>query len=127
MPEKAQFSIPFNHLKDKVLGKRFEVSLVLTDDKHSRALNKKFRRKDKPANVLTFPLSDTSGEIFIDLITAEKDAEKFEMTFEKFVTLLFIHGLLHLKGVPHGYTMERAEKRLLNGSSNFSRNRYRKF
>ena len=79
-----------------------------------------YRGKNKPANVLSFPLSNKSGEIFIDLVTAQKDAKKFEMPFQKFVAYLFIHGLLHLKEMKHGATMEQAEKKLLHGASNRS-------
>lgn len=61
------------------------------------------------------------GEIFIDLVTAKKEMGKFDMSFDKFVTYLFIHGLLHLKGMEHGYTMERTEKKLLHGTPHHSR------
>ncbi len=122
-----QFSIPFTRLKNIVLGRKYELSLVFTDNIHSRRLNTIYRRKNKPANVLSFPLSKKSpdcagsGEIFIDLITAKKEAPKFEMSFKRFVTYLFIHGLLHLKGMRHGATMEEVEKELLYGTPNRSR------
>jgi probable rRNA maturation factor len=120
-PRRNTFSIPFTNLKNTVLGRKFELSLVFIDDKFSRRLNSTYRGKNKPANVLSFPLSKRSGEIFIDLITARKETQKFDMTFKKFVTFLFIHGLLHLKGMEHGNTMERAEKKLLHDTSNRSR------
>ncbi len=121
------FSIPFTDLKNSVLSRDYELSLVFIDDTYSRKLNATYRGKNKPTNVLSFPLSKKSsnhtgsGEIFIDLVTAKKEARKFSMTFEKFVKYLFIHGLLHLKGMQHGATMERAEKKLLHGASNSSR------
>ena len=115
------FSIPFNRLKNTVLGKRYELSLVFADKNLSRKLNKTYRKKDQPTNVLSFSLSKMVGEIFIDLETVKKEAEKFEMSFQKFVTFLFIHGLLHLKGMRHGDTMEKKELRLLHGTSNSSR------
>ena len=111
----------FSRLKNTVLGRQYELSLVFIDQKRSRELNKKYRRKNKPTNVLSFPLSNKVGEIFIDLDTATKDAKKFGMSFREFVKYLFIHGLLHLKGMRHGATMETAEKKLLNGTSNRSR------
>ena len=120
MERKQKFSIPFTHLKNTVLGRDFELSLVFIDNTFSRRLNAQYRGKNKPTNVLSFPISKKSGEIFIDLVTAKKEAGVFEMSFQKFVTFLFIHGLLHLKGMRHGATMEQAEKKLLHGTSNRS-------
>lgn len=120
-PWRGKFSIPFTRLKNHVLERRYELSLVFADPKLSRRLNTKYRGKSKPANVLSFPLAKKSGEIFIDLVTAQKEATKFEMSFQKFVEFLFIHGLLHLKGMKHGATMEQAEEKLLHGTSNRSR------
>ena len=100
-------------IKDGVLGKKYELSLVFTDSKLSRKLNKIYRGKNEPTNVLAFPLSKTSGEIFIDLTVAKQEAKKFDMSFKKFVHFLFIHALLHLKGMVHGRKMEQAEKKLL--------------
>lgn len=112
---------PYTRLKNKVLGRDYELSLVFADNKLSRHLNKTYRKKNKPADVLSFPLSAKSGEIFIDLVTARKEVGKFNMPFRKFVTYLFIHGLLHLKGMKHGNTMKQAELKLLHGSSNYNR------
>ncbi|PIQ66244.1 MAG: rRNA maturation RNase YbeY [Candidatus Zambryskibacteria bacterium CG11_big_fil_rev_8_21_14_0_20_42_18] len=121
----GRFSIPFTNLKNSVLGLDFELSLVFVDNIFSKRLNRTYRGKNKSADVLSFPLSKKSGEIFIDLITAKKEMGKFQMPYRKFVTFLFIHGLLHLKGMKHGTTMERREKKLLNDASNYSRYRHR--
>lgn len=127
MRSKDKFSIPFTRLKNSALGQDFELSLVFIDNIFSRRLNRTYRGKNKPTNILSFPLTKKSGEIFIDLVTSKKDAKKFEMSFRNFVTFLFIHGLLHLKGMRHGYTMERKELKLLHGTSNLSRHRHRNF
>ena len=122
MSRKSQYLIPFTRLKNLVLGRGFELSLVFIDNKLSRHLNLIYRRKNSPANVLSFLLSRKTGEIFIDLITVKRETKKFGMSFETLVTYLFIHGLLHLKGMRHGDTMEQTEKKLLlNGTSNRSR------
>jgi probable rRNA maturation factor len=105
-------SLPFKRMKNAVLGKNYELSLVFIGSAKSQTLNKKYRKKDKPANILSFPLSKTSGEIFICPETAKKDAYKFEMKEREFIGYLFIHGLIHLKGLQHGSTMERAEKKV---------------
>ena len=120
-----RYSIPFTFLKNKVLGQGFELSLVFVDNNFSRKLNQKYRGKNKSANVLSFKLSKKSGEIFIDLVTAKKEMQKYDMDFQTFVKFLFIHALLHLKGMEHGDTMEKKELQLLHGTANRSRYRYR--
>lgn len=104
----------YDELAEKVLGKNYELSLVFVGNTVSRRLNKTLRGKDKPTNVLSFPLSKTSGEIFIDLAKAKQENKKFGMNFKKFVIYLFIHGLLHLKGMEHGDKMIKVENQLLN-------------
>ncbi|MDP2641728.1 MAG: rRNA maturation RNase YbeY [bacterium] len=101
----------FKKIKNKVLGKKYELSLVFAADPLMRRLNRAYRGIDKPTNVLAFPLSRTCGEIFIN----PSRAKPFSVEY------LFIHGLLHLKGMKHGDIMERAEKKLLNGAPNSSR------
>ena len=90
------------------MGKGYELSLVFCGNSLSRKLNRVYRGKDRPTNVLSFPLSKNSGEIFINLSGLGAFG----------VLELFIHGLLHLKGMAHGRKMEQAEKKLLHGASN---------
>ena len=105
-------SLLFRKIKDSVLGKDYELSWVFIGIKKSQALNKKYRKKDKPTNILTFPLSKTEGEIFICPEVAKSDAKKFDMKENEFIGFLFIHGLLHLKGLKHGKKMEKEEEKL---------------
>ena len=100
-------------IKDAVLGKKYELSVVFIGDKLSRKINKEYRHKDKSANVLSFPLSDNDGEIFINVAKARSESKKFDMNHIKFVTYLFIHGILHLKGLKHGKKMNAEEQKLL--------------
>ncbi len=102
----------FSRIKDKVLGKKYDLSLVFIGPKESQKLNYKFREKDKPTNILSFSLSKTSGEIFITPSVAKKQAPLFDKTFDAFVVQLLIHGLFHLKGMEHGGKMERAETQI---------------
>ena len=102
--------LPFEQIKDAVLGKHYSLSLVFAGDTRTRKLNRTYRGKDKPANVLSFPLSPDSGEIFINLSRAKKEAPQFGDSFPSFVGFLFIHGLLHLKGMEHGSKMESEER-----------------
>jgi probable rRNA maturation factor len=100
------------HIKNEVLGKDFELSLVFIGKIRSKALNNEYRKKDKPTNILTFPLSKSEGEIFITPEIAKRDAKKFDMKENDFIIYLFIHGLLHLKGLKHGDKMEKEEEKL---------------
>lgn len=97
----------FASLSEEALGSGYELSLVFCGDALSKRLNSRYRGKDYPTNVLSFPLSKTSGEIFINL----------NKLGEFSVPQLFVHGLCHLKGMEHGRTMEKAEQALLNVAS----------
>src|SRR4051812_17392376 len=88
--------LPFQAMKDAALGERYSLSLVFCGDKLSRRLNRTTRGKDKPTNILSFPLEKNEGEIFIDLNVARREAKSFERSFSNFVGFLFIHGLIHL-------------------------------
>lgn len=99
--------------KNKILSKNYELSIVFIGRKKSQMLNKKYRKKDKPAGILAFPLSKSAGEIFICPEIVKLDAPKFNMKKNEFMLYLFIHGLLHLKGFKHGRKMEKEEKKLI--------------
>jgi probable rRNA maturation factor len=105
--------LPFARLKQEILGGEFELSIALVTPKESHRLNLTYRQKDKPTNVLSFPLSKNSGELILDIKTASADAKNFDMTPKKFLLFLVIHGMLHLKGFEHGSTMEKQEKKFL--------------
>jgi len=95
--------IPFAKLKEKILGPSYDLSLVFCGATLARQLNKTYRQKDKIANILSFPLKEKEGEIFIKLPIGEFSAVH-----------LFIHGLLHLKGYQHGSKMDSEEKKILS-------------
>ena len=99
-------------MKERVLGKKYELSLVFVGNAISQKLNKTYRDRNKPTNVLSFPLDARSGEIFINLPLSRKQAPEYERDFKSYVAFLFIHGLFHLKGMEHGSRMERAEARI---------------
>lgn len=105
--------IPYFQIKNTLLGKAYILTIIFCTPKESQERNKKYRGKDYPTNILSFPLADDEGEIYISLSTARKDAKKFEMSYTKFLHLLIIHGMLHLKGHDHGSTMEELEQRHL--------------
>ncbi len=102
----------FSKLKDAVLGKRYDLSVAFVSPAAMRrAMKYKAAPEKKTSNVLAFPLSKTSGEILLCKAAAKPYSTEF----------LFIHALLHLKGLKHGATMEREEDRLLKRFG-FSRN-----
>jgi probable rRNA maturation factor len=103
---------PFVEIKNAVLGKNYTLSLVFIGDHKARTLNIQYRHKQTPANVLSFPLSKHEGEIFLNLARIRREHKKFGLTYEGHVQYLFIHGLLHLKGLPHGSTMDKTEREL---------------
>ena len=113
-------SIPYLTIKEKLLGKAYSLTIIFCTPDESRALNKTHREKDYATNILSFPLDEKQGEIYISLSTARKDAPTFDMSYMEFLHLLVIHGCLHLKGHVHGSTMEEQEakycKQFLRGN-----------
>ena len=105
-------SLPFVRMKESILGKKYETSLLFVGPKKAKELNLRYRGKSYTPNVLSFPTSNTTGEIVICPVVAKKEAKKFQRTYENFVGFLFIHALLHLKGFDHGSRMEKAEANL---------------
>ncbi len=108
-----------------------EISILLADDKIIRELNKKYRGIDEPTDVLAFSLQEGKvkfpeveenrplGDIIISTETARRQAEILNHKEEEEITLLVIHGLLHLLGYDHeeeqdNKLMRQKERELLN-------------
>ena len=104
-------SLPFENIKNEVLGKKYNLSLVFIGDKLSRKLNKKYKKKDEPTNILSFSLSKTEGEIFINIPLSKKQVKKYNRNFSSFIGFLLIHGLFHLKGLEHSSRMNSEENK----------------
>jgi probable rRNA maturation factor len=94
-------NLPFLKIKNDILGKDFELSIVYTSKEKNLELNKKYRSKDYVPNILTFPLSENEGEIYISRGVAYTQYKEFDMPYEKYLILLIVHGCLHLKGLLH--------------------------
>lgn len=99
-----------------------DINIKLTDDADSQILNREFRGKDKPTNVLSFPgmtdedldyLPDHThlhlGDIALAFETIQREAEDQEKTLQNHVLHLTVHGLLHLLGFDHE-TDDQAEE-----------------
>lgn len=92
----------YQFIKNLVLPKSYELSLVFADKDLMRKLNLNYRKKNKPTDVLAFPLEKNIGEIFINKEEAKERRE-----------YLFVHALLHLKGLNHSLKMDKEEKKIL--------------
>jgi len=144
LPEGKSFEgIKLSELKglaEKLLRKigreDLELSVVLTDDETIKELNKNWRGKDKPTDILSFPQDfpplefegDLSpeeelkrslegckncrvlGDIVISVDRAKKQAEEYGWTFEDELKRLLLHGFVHLLGFDHE-TSEEAERK----------------
>jgi len=91
-----------------------DVNVLLTSDRKMRELNRRFRRKDKTTDVLSFPSLD-GGDIAISLPLAKKNARTLGHKIGDELKILILHGTLHLKGHDHesdNGAMARLEQRL---------------
>lgn len=88
-----------------------EVSVLFTNDARTHLLNRVYRQKDTPTDVLSFAFMDTGdnpegagiilGDIVISLETARRQAEARNVESRDEIALLLLHGLLHLLGFEH--------------------------
>ncbi|MBV1933793.1 MAG: rRNA maturation RNase YbeY [Parvibaculaceae bacterium] len=110
-----------------------ELSVLLADDEFIHTLNRKYRGKDKPTNVLSFPQADLHvtdeaglmgevalGDVVLAIETVEDEARAQAKTFEHHLTHLVVHGVLHLLGYDHesdadAEEMEALEVEILKG------------
>jgi len=118
-----------------------ELSLVLVSDRRMRALNKRYRNKDRTTDVLAFPLTPSHpsplegegvgggahlssptmllGDVAISMETARRQASEFGHSLRDEVARLLVHGVLHLLGYDHergprdAALMARQEKAIL--------------
>ena len=85
----------------------YDATIVLTDDAEMAELNRTWRGKDAPTNVLSFPAGDAPGEpgplgdIVIAFETTRREADDENIAFADHVSHLVVHGVLHLLGLDH--------------------------
>lgn len=97
-----------------------EVSVVFADDAYIHELNRDYRGKDTPTDVLSFALNEGAepdiiggpeetllGDIIISLDTAARQAEDFGHSLERELAYLTVHGMLHLLGFDHEAEAEK--------------------
>lgn len=87
------------------------VELLITNDEEIQQLNAQYREKDKPTDVLSFPLEDDEllGQIVISLQTAERQAQELGQSTQEELKFLFAHGIAHLFGHDHQNAEEEPE------------------
>ncbi len=112
-PLSAKRASLWTTMAETTLGKKYDLSVVFAGDAFMHKLNMTYRSKDKPTNVLAFPIADDSGEIYLDIPYIKRESKKYDHAPEVHLDYLFIHGLLHLAGHDHGDEMERNERRLM--------------
>ncbi|MBT3455657.1 rRNA maturation RNase YbeY [bacterium] len=112
----------------------FDIGILLTDNSKIQTMNKKFRGKDTPTDILSFPYhtklkpdenieitseEDKSlGDIIISLEKSKVDAEEQNCSLSDYLNVLLVHGICHLLGYDHKIDseyekMEKQEKKLL--------------
>ncbi len=79
------------------------VTCLITGDQELQQLNRTFRHKDAPTDVLSFPLAEAQagGEMAISLDRASEQSARFGHALEDELRILMLHGLLHLAGMDH--------------------------
>jgi probable rRNA maturation factor len=87
----------------RALGIAGEVNIAIASNREMRALNRRFRKKNKATDVLSFP-SETpgvAGDIAISLEIAAENAAELGHSLAAEVEILILHGMLHLAGFNH--------------------------
>jgi probable rRNA maturation factor len=102
-------------------SRKSQIAILLTGDGKLRALNRQFRGKDKPTNVLSFSTAsqDCLGDIAIAYGVTAREAREQHKNFAHHAIHLAVHGTLHLLGHDHQTTreakaMEQREKEILS-------------
>ena len=102
---------------------RLATSILFTSDAEVHALNREWRQRDKPTNVLSFPMLDRGellelapdgppellGDIVLAYETCAREAAEKGVSVEDHTAHLIVHGLLHLAGYDHELGEEHAE------------------
>lgn len=105
----------FARRAQQLVGCRGQVNVLIAGDRRLQALNRAFREKDKPTDVLSFPGEQEGGDIAISADLARRNARVYGHSTLNELRILILHGMLHLAGHDHerdGGRMARLESRL---------------
>ena len=124
LPDEASAS-KLSSLAERVLvslnEKTVSLSLIITDDEAIREINRDYRKKDKPTDVISFAYREEPfpgieeqieelGDIYISIDTARRQASEYEVSLYDEMKRLIIHGILHLVGYDHELSPEEEER-----------------
>jgi probable rRNA maturation factor len=107
-----------------------ELSLLFVNDLQIQALNQRYLRRDKPTNVLAFPMRKGEfsilhphllGDIVISIETAKRQSNRFGLNEMGMIILLMVHGVLHLIGYEHEGTKKGAREMAVRQKELFRR------
>ena len=118
----SRASLATAQVAPELANPRLSASLMFTSDAEVHALNREWRGKDKPTNVLSFPMLERAelpalaadgppellGDIALALETCTREAADKGISLEHHTTHLIVHGLLHLAGYDHETSPEDA-------------------
>jgi probable rRNA maturation factor len=99
-----------------------ELSLLFVNDLQIQTLNRRYLHRDKPTNVLAFPMRKGEfptlhphllGDLVISVETARRQSNRFGLNEMEMVILLMVHGVLHLIGYEHEGTKKGAREMAL--------------
>lgn len=118
-------------IKKMLMGRDGRLDLILVGDEMIHEINKQYRGKDKPTDVISFAFLDVAdyadtkgdiivGDVFISVDTAMRQAVEKGHSFKRELEILFVHGVLHCLGFDHNNDEEEAEmegwaKKVLGG------------
>ena len=108
--------------------KNLYISITLTTPKNIKQINNKYRKIDKPTDVLSFPMfekeeidlvckenfegiRETLGDVIISIEQVEKQAKEYEHSFERELAYMVVHGFYHLMGYDHMQEDEKNQMR----------------
>ncbi|GAA4041380.1 rRNA maturation RNase YbeY [Parerythrobacter jejuensis] len=112
-----------SHVEPVLANARLETSVLFTSDAQVHQLNREWRDRDKPTNVLSFPMLERDsllaletdgppemlGDIALAYETCAREADEKSISLEDHTAHLIIHGLLHLAGHDHVTSDTQAE------------------
>ncbi|MBI1328196.1 MAG: rRNA maturation RNase YbeY [Alphaproteobacteria bacterium] len=95
--------------------KKYTFTVLCTNDKTIKKLNRDFRGKNKPTNVLSFPNDDENylGDIALAIETIKREAKALKKPMKDYLAHLALHGFLHLLGYDHMTDTEAKEMEAL--------------
>lgn len=107
--DKGKFKEVIRRLQKQVPKTEGVLNVVFVNDDYIHGLNKAYRKKDTPTDVLSFSYLDSPdfetteliGEIYISIPTAERQAKEYEHSLPDELNRLFAHGFLHIFGHDH--------------------------